>query len=34
MSQAAVEVPAGEAVALQFANLWLRGMRPEAARGN
>jgi AcrR family transcriptional regulator len=34
MSQASVEVPAGEAVALQFANLWLRGMRPEAARGN
>jgi AcrR family transcriptional regulator len=34
MSQATVEVPAGEAVALQFANLWLRGMRPEAAGGN
>jgi AcrR family transcriptional regulator len=34
MSQAAVDVPAGEEVALQFANIWLRGMRPEAARGN
>jgi AcrR family transcriptional regulator len=33
MSQAA-DVPAGEEVALQFANIWLRGMRPEAARGN
>jgi AcrR family transcriptional regulator len=30
MSQAAVDVPAGEEVVLQFANLWLRGMRPEA----
>ncbi len=35
MSQATVDVPAGEDVALQFANIWLRGMRPEAAtRGN
>src|ERR1700737_1109778 len=34
MSQASVDVPAGEEVALQFANIWLRGMRPEAARGN
>ncbi len=35
MSQATVDVPAGEEVALQFANIWLRGMRPEAApRGN
>lgn len=30
MSQATVDVPSGEDVALQFANLWLRGMRPEA----
>jgi AcrR family transcriptional regulator len=29
MSQAAADVPAGEDVALQFAHLWLRGMRPE-----
>ncbi len=35
MSQARVDVPAGEDVALQFANIWLHGMRPEAAtRGN
>jgi AcrR family transcriptional regulator len=34
MSQATLDVPAGEEVALQFANIWLRGMRPEAARGN
>jgi AcrR family transcriptional regulator len=34
MSQATLDVPAGEEVAIQFANLWLRGMRPEAARGN
>jgi AcrR family transcriptional regulator len=34
MSQATVDVPAGEQVALQFANIWLRGMRPEATRGN
>jgi hypothetical protein len=33
MSQATVDVPAGEDVALQFANIWLRGMRPEAATG-
>jgi AcrR family transcriptional regulator len=31
MSQATVDVPAGEDVVLQFANLWLRGMRPEVA---
>jgi AcrR family transcriptional regulator len=31
MSQAMVNVPAGEDVVLQFANLWLRGMRPEVA---
>jgi AcrR family transcriptional regulator len=30
MSQATVDVPAGEDVVLQFAHLWLRGMRPEA----
>jgi hypothetical protein len=29
MSQATVDVPAGEEVVLQFAQLWLRGMRPE-----
>jgi AcrR family transcriptional regulator len=29
MSQATVDVPAGEDVVLQFANVWLRGMRPE-----
>jgi AcrR family transcriptional regulator len=34
MSQATIDVPAGEEVAIQFANLWLRGMRPEAPRGN
>jgi AcrR family transcriptional regulator len=35
MSQAAVDVPAGEDVVLQFAHVWLRGMRPEAmTRGN
>ena len=34
MSQATLDVPTGEEVALQFANLWLRGMRPEAARGD
>lgn len=30
MSQATVDVPAGEDAVMQFANLWLRGMRPEA----
>ena len=30
LSQATVDVPAGEAAALQFAQVWLRGMRPEA----
>ena len=35
MSEATLDVPAGEDVVLQFANIWLRGMRPEAmARGN
>jgi AcrR family transcriptional regulator len=35
MTQATVDVPAGEDVVLQFADVWLRGMRPEAtARGN
>lgn len=34
LSQATLDVPTGEEVALQFANVWLRGMRPEAARGN
>ncbi len=35
MSQATVDVPSGEDTVLQFANLWLRGMRPEATtRGN
>ena len=34
MSQAMVDVPAGEDVVLQFADVWLRGMRPEATRGN
>jgi AcrR family transcriptional regulator len=29
MSQATVDVPAGEDVVLQFAGVWLRGMRPE-----
>jgi hypothetical protein len=30
LSQATVDVPAGEEVVLQFAQLWLRGMRSEA----
>jgi AcrR family transcriptional regulator len=30
MGQARVDVPAGEEVVLQFAHIWLRGMRPEA----
>ena len=35
MSQGAVDVPGGEESVLQFAHLWLRGMRPEATtRGN
>ena len=35
MRQATVDLPAGEDVVLQFANVWLRGLRPEAApRGN
>ena len=35
MSQAIIDVPDGEDVVLQFANVWLRGMRPETiARGN
>jgi AcrR family transcriptional regulator len=34
LSQATLDVPTGEEVALQFATVWLRGMRPEAARGN
>jgi TetR/AcrR family transcriptional repressor of mexJK operon len=35
MSQGMVGVPSGEEVVLQFAHLWLRGMRPEATtRGN
>jgi hypothetical protein len=34
MSQAMVDVPAGEDVVLQFADVWLRGMRPEATHGN
>jgi AcrR family transcriptional regulator len=35
MSQGMVDVPAGEDVVLQFAHVWLRGMRPEAmTRGN
>jgi AcrR family transcriptional regulator len=35
MSEATVDVPAGEGVVLEFANIWLRGMRPEAtSRGN
>jgi AcrR family transcriptional regulator len=33
MSQATVDVPAGEEVAAEFANIWLRGMRPEVAGG-
>src|ERR1700694_3673813 len=31
MSQATVDVPGGQDVVLQFAHLWLRGMRPEAS---
>jgi AcrR family transcriptional regulator len=34
MNQAMVDVPAGEDVVLQFADVWLRGMRPEATHGN
>jgi len=34
MSQVTVDVPTGEDVVLQFADVWLRGMRPEATRGN
>jgi AcrR family transcriptional regulator len=35
MAQATVDIPVGEDVALQFANIWLRGMRPEGiTRGN
>ena len=35
LGQATIDAPAGEEVVLQFAQLWLRGMRPEAiARGN
>jgi AcrR family transcriptional regulator len=35
MSQASVDVPAGKDAVLQFAQIWLRGMRPEATtRGN
>jgi len=34
VSQGADDVPAGEQVALQFANIWLRGMRPEATGGH
>jgi len=35
MSQATIDVPAGEDIVLQFAHVWLRGMRPEATtRGN
>jgi AcrR family transcriptional regulator len=34
MSQATIDMPAGEEVAVQFANIWLRGMRPEVAGGN
>jgi len=35
MSQATLDVPAGEDIVLQFAHVWLRGMRPEATtRGN
>jgi hypothetical protein len=29
MSEATVDVPAGEDIVLQFAGVWLRGMRPE-----
>jgi hypothetical protein len=31
MSQATVDVPGGEDVVLQFAHVWLRGMRPEVS---
>ena len=31
MTHSTVDVPAGEEVVLQFAHLWLRGMRPEAS---
>ena len=35
LNHATVDVPTGEDVVLQFAQLWLRGMRPEATvRGN
>jgi AcrR family transcriptional regulator len=34
MSQATVNVPAGEEAAIQFAQIWLRGMEPETTRGN
>jgi len=34
LSQATIDVPTGEEVTLQFAGIWLRGMRPEAAGGN
>src|SRR6202011_4363258 len=30
LGQATIAVPAGEPAALQFAQVWLRGMRPEA----
>jgi AcrR family transcriptional regulator len=30
LTQATVDIPAGEAAVLQFAQVWLRGMRPEA----
>ncbi len=30
MSRASIDVPSGDDVVLQFAQLWLRGMRPEA----
>jgi AcrR family transcriptional regulator len=34
LTQATLDVPAGEEVALQFAHVWLRGMRPEAGHGS
>jgi len=34
LTQATLDVPAGEEVALQLAQVWLRGMRPEAGRGS
>jgi hypothetical protein len=35
MNHATVDVPTGDEVALQFAHVWLRGLRPEAStRGN